>query len=180
MPTNKDPFSVLIEVERHSRELAAGLPAQEEVIELWNGIGFLLAGHYFVAAMGEATEILPVPRYTQIPGVKSWMEGIANVRGRLLPIMDLTSFFGLTHATRSNRDRRVLVIEQGEVFSGLIVDAVLGMQYFPVDSLQAGPGNIPEKIKPFVSGYYERSQDRWHVFNTESLVDNSQFMNVAL
>ncbi len=179
MPTKTDPFSVIAEIENKSRALAEGLPAQEDVIELWNGIGFTLAGHKFVAAMGEVVEILPVPRFTQIPGVKNWMEGIANVRGRLLPIMDLTSFFGLNYKSRSTRDRRVLVIEKDDVFSGLIVDGVLGMQYFPIDSFQTGGSDIPEQIQHFVSGYYDRSQDRWNVFNTDGLIDNPNFLNVA-
>ncbi|WP_020407055.1 chemotaxis protein CheW [Hahella ganghwensis] len=179
MPTKTDPFSVLVDIENKSRALAEGLPAQEDVIELWNGIGFSLAGHKFVAAMGEVVEILPVPRFTQIPGVKGWMEGIANVRGRLLPIMDLSEFFGLDHKTRSTRDRRVLVIEKGDIFSGLIVDGVLGMQYFPVDSFQEGKSDVPDKIQDFVSGYYARSQDRWNVFNTDNLIDNPNFLNVA-
>ncbi|ABC27449.1 Chemotaxis signal transduction protein [Hahella chejuensis KCTC 2396] len=179
MSITTDPFAVLAEIEAKSKALAEGLPAQEDVIELWNGIGFSLAGLHFVAAMGEVVEILPVPRFTQIPGVKTWMQGVANVRGRLLPIMDLTSFFELPQQTRSTRNRRVLVIEQGDVFSGLIVDGVLGMQYFPVDSFQKDAPDIPEVLRPYVSGFYARSNERWIVFDTTSLVADSNFINVA-
>ncbi len=179
MPDNVDPYRVLADIDARARSLSEGLPAQEDVIELWNGIGFTLAGHKFVAAMGEVIEILTVPRYTQVPGVKTWMNGIANVRGRLLPILDLAHFFGLSHKGRTNRDRRVLIIEHGEVFSGLIVDSVLGMQYFPVDSFQSGVADVPEKMKSFVTGCYDRSQDRWSVFSTESLVLNENFLTVA-
>ena len=48
--------------------------AQEEAVEHWNGIGFMLGGHQFVAAMGEVVEILHLPRFTVIPGVKTWMQ----------------------------------------------------------------------------------------------------------
>ena len=179
MSSNIDPYRVLADIEFKSRTLSQGLPAQEDVIELWNGIGFLLSGYRFVAAMGEVVEILPVPRYTQVPGVKTWMNGVANVRGRLLPILDLAHFFNLSHKGRNARDRRVLVIERGEAFSGLIVDNVLGMQYFPVDSFQPGVSEVPEQMKDFVSGCYDRSQDRWNVFTTDNLVTNENFLNVA-
>lgn len=179
MPTSTDPYLILADIERKSRSLSRGLPAQEDVIELWNGIGFLLAGNRFVASMGEVVEILSVPRYTLVPGVKTWMNGIANVRGRLLPILDLAHFFGLSHKIRTNRDRRVLVVERGEVFSGLIVDCVLGMQYFPADSFQPGIAEVPDKMKDFVTGCYERRHDRWNVFSTERLVTNTNFLTVA-
>ena len=42
--------------------------------------------------MGEVSEILDPPDYTRVPGVKDWVVGIANVRGSLLPLMDLKGF----------------------------------------------------------------------------------------
>lgn len=178
-PKPTDPYHILADIEHKSRLLSQGLPSQEDVIELWSGIGFLLAGNRFVAAMGDVGEILSVPRYTLVPGVKGWINGIANVRGRLLPILDLAHFFGLSHKNRSSRDRRVLIVEQGEVFSGLIVDSVLGMQYFPADSFQPGIADVPDKMKDFVTGSYERRHDNWNVFSTERLVTNTNFLSVA-
>ena len=128
-----DEFAVLTDIARRSRAMAAGLPEQQEAVELWNGIGFVLAGERYVAPMGEVTEILHVPRYTHIPGVHPFMMGAANVRGRLLPLVDLAGFFEVPRSSRSTRERRVLVVEQGDVFSGLVVDSVSGMQYFAVD-----------------------------------------------
>lgn len=175
-----DPYTQLASIERNCLKLASGLPAQKEVTELWNGIGFSLAGHRFVASMGEVVEVLIVPRYTLVPGVQPWLNGIANVRGRLLPILDLAHFFGLSHKGGSSRDRRVLVVERAEIFSGLIVDNVLGMQYFPIDTFQAGVNDVPERMKNFISGCYERSHDRWHVFSTDNLINNEVFLSVAV
>lgn len=179
MSLKTDPFSLLADIESRSKSLAEGLPAQENVIELWNGIGFALAGKKYVAAMGEVVEILHIPRFTQVPGVKNWMNGVANVRGRLLPIMDLVSFFKLPTQSRSVRDKRVLIIEHGDVFSGLIVDNVLGMQYFPVDSFGPSTSDVPEMLQPFITGSYERSDESWNVFNTVALIEDHSFLNVA-
>lgn len=173
-----DPFRLLAELERRGKQCAQGLPAQEEAVEYWNGIGFVLAGQRFVAPMGEVGEILHLPRVTQVPGVKNWMVGIANVRGRLLPVVDLARFFGLPEA-RSNRDKRVLVVERGEAFSGLIVDAVQGMQYFPVDSHVQQAPQVPSAMQPFIKGQYTRSQDSWALFSPFALVEDPSFMDVA-
>lgn len=174
-----DPFRLLVELERRSKQCAQGLPAQEEVVEYWHGIGFLLAGQRFVAPMGEVSEILHLPRVTQVPGVKNWMIGVANVRGRLLPVMDLARFFGLPEASRASRDKRVLVVEHGEVFSGLIVDGVQGMQYFPVDSHVRQAPQVPSAMQPFVEGQYVRNQDSWILFSPFSLVEDPSFVDVA-
>ncbi|WP_404365855.1 chemotaxis protein CheW [Marinobacter sp.] len=173
------PYAVLTDIAHRSRTLASGLPEQQEAVELWNGIGFVLAGQRYVAPMGEVVEILHVPRYTHVPGVRAFMLGAANVRGRLLPLIDLAHFFDLPRAARSQRERRVLVIEQGDVFSGLVVDSVSGMQYFAVDNFVPAPPDVPAGVQPFVQGGYERNEETWKVFSTFELMDDERFLDVA-
>lgn len=179
MSAQVSPFSVLKDIAQRSRALAVGLPEQQEAVELWNGIGFILAGERYVAPMGEVTEILHVPRFTHIPGVRSFMMGAANVRGRLLPLVDLATFFDLPLPSRSQRERRVLVVEEGDIFSGLVVDTVLGMQYFATESFRADPGRVPDRVRPFVNGSYERDDEIWKVFSARDLVIDEHFLDVA-
>ncbi|PCM43948.1 chemotaxis protein CheW [Marinobacter sp. ANT_B65] len=173
------PFAVLTDIAQRSRSKAAGLPEQQEAVELWNGIGFVLAGERYVAPMGEVTEILHVPRFTHIPGVRPFLMGAANVRGRLLPLVDLAGFFDIPRSSRSQRERRVLVIEHGDLFSGLVVDTVLGMQYFATDSFKAAPTGVPENVQPFVAGGYERNEEVWRVFSAIDLLEDERFLDVA-
>jgi len=181
MPSPTDPFEILAEMSRQSIKCASGLPAQNEAVELWNGIGFTISGAHFVAAMGSVSEIIHVPKFTSIPGVKAWLLGVANVRGRLLPIMDLALFFGLNHSSLNSRDKRVLIVEQGEILSGFVVDSVLGMQYFPADSYQAKKtSGIDQVIVPFVKGTYEKSDKKWNVFDTFVVTENKKFLDVAV
>ena len=175
------PFGILTEISQRSVQYAAGLPAQDEAVELWNGIGFKIAGTHYVAAMGSISEILHLPKFTSVPGVKSWMLGIANVRGRLLPIMDLSRFFGLEHSSLNSRDKRVLVVDHGEVLSGFVVDSVMGMQYFSVDGFKKGsPTNLAHSIQPFVKGTYLKGGVDWNVFDSFILTANDKFLDVAV
>jgi len=179
--SSSNPFNALIEISKRSIKFAAGLPAQDEAIELWSGIGFTIADIHFVAPMGAVSEILHLPKYTTIPGVKNWMLGVANVRGRLLPIMDLAVFFELDHSSLNSRDRRVLIVEHGEILSGFVVDSVHGMQYFSADSFQEkGSKSLGNTIQPFVKGAYEKSEKQWNVFDTFILTENSKFLDVAV
>src|ERR1700760_1565499 len=86
-------FELLWQIDQRCRLLAADLPSQSIRQDNWSGIGFRLGEHWYVAPMGEVSEVLHEPRFTQLPGVKSWVKGVANLRGRLLPMMDLGGFF---------------------------------------------------------------------------------------
>ena len=80
-------FELLWQIDQRCRLLAADLPSQAVRPDRWSGIGFRLGEHWYVAPMGEVSEVLHEPRFTQLPGVKPWVKGVANLRGRLLPIM---------------------------------------------------------------------------------------------
>lgn len=173
------PFSILTDIAQRSKAYSRGLPAQEEVVELWSGIGFTLAGQKYVAPMGEVVEILHLPRFTQVPGVKHWVYGVSNVRGRLLPILDLGLFFSMTQSGVSLREKRVLVIEQGEIFSGLVVDSVLGVQYFAVDSYRNYADNVTQTLAGFIHGSYIKNEEEWKVFSTVTLAQDERFLDVS-
>ena len=122
-------FDVLAELAEIGARHAKGLPAQVDIKPHWSGIGFSVFGKNYVAPMGEVSEMLETVHYTQLPGVASWIRGVANVRGRLLPLTDLAAF--LDGALQVPwRQQRVLVVDTDEIYSGLVVDAVFGMQHF--------------------------------------------------
>jgi twitching motility protein PilI len=179
MVESQTAFQVLLEIDQRCRSLAAGLPLQETRQQDWTGIGFRMGEQCYVAPMGEIAEILHEPRYAVLPGVKPWIKGVANLRGRLLPIMDLCAFFG-HELSPLRKQRRVLVVEHQEVFAGLIVDEVLGMQHFNQRSLMPGPLiEFEAGVAPFVQGQFLREQ-AWLVFSPWALAQSPGFMDVAV
>lgn len=168
----------LVELQARCRQFAAGMPQQSEVVEYWSGIGFTMDGVKYVSPIAEVSEILPVPRYTRVPGVLGWMKGIANVRGRLLPIMDLIGYFNRKSSLQEKR-RRLLVLDHGDVYSGLVVDEVMGMQHFPVDTYAQVSGEQDANIAPYTDGAYTREDGKWIVFSLFRLADDPKFMQVA-
>jgi len=170
-------FELLLQIDQRCRLLAADLPSQPTRQDSWSGIGFRLGEGWYVAPMGEVSEVLHEPRFTQLPGVKPWVKGVANLRGRLLPIMDLYGFFG-HEVSATRKQRRVLVVEHDEVFAGLLVDEVFGLQHFAQDSLEpadqwGGP------MSAYVKGRFQREQI-WQVFSPFALAQSQSFMHVAL
>ena len=172
------PFELLRSYEQRGRDHEAELPATEEIREGWAGIGFRLGGNRFVAPLDEVIELLTYPDISQVPRTKPWVKGMANVRGNLLPVMDLNGYLGrrLANLTRLSR---VLVIDQEGVFTGLLVDEVLGMRHFLKDERGDPPGNLEDEIKPYVSGAFRRAGEVWLEFSMKSLAATPQFLKVA-
>ena len=176
-----DAFNALKELEKKSAQFAVGLPAQEEVVEYFSGIGFTTAGFQFLAGMGTVSELLDVPKFTVIPGVKGWVLGVSNIRGRLIPIIDLARYFGLNSGKARVRERRILVVEHEDMLSGLLVDSVQGMQHFERAQLKTSTTTqIPENILGFVDGAFERDERDWLVFDAKRLIGDEQFSSVSL
>lgn len=183
--SEQQAFNALVELAQRSRRAAKGLPAQTEVQPHWSGVGFILLDHYLVAPMGEVAELLELPTYTKLPGVQSWVMGVANVRGRLLPLFDMAQFFGARLEGQRKR-HRVLVLETEDLYSGLVVDAALGMQHFPVDTYSSRTDEVKSDMQPFVTGSYSQSRSeldggdrQWYVFSPQRLLEDARFINAA-
>jgi len=178
MSTSSEPFNVLTDLARRSRAAARGLPAQVNITPHWSGIGFNLLGMRMVAPMGEVVEMLKTPSYTRLPGVHSWVAGVANVRGRLLPLFDLEAFFGGVLSGARMR-HRVLALEMGELFSGLLVNEVYGMQHFPIDTFTHGVPSRAQALSPYLAGSYVQTDMTWIVFSPFKLARDPRFFNAA-
>ena len=170
-------FKELVSIAGRSLKHAQGLPAQVDIKPHWSGVGFKLLGQHFVAPLGEVVESLEVPSYARIPGVQSWVRGVSNVRGRLLPILDLNSFFD-QHSASARKRRRVIIVELGDVYSGLVVDEVLGMQHFPMDSYSSEGAAVATEIQPYIKGFYNQLDVEWAVFSLHALASSDRFFQV--
>ncbi|MDO3383180.1 chemotaxis protein CheW [Gilvimarinus algae] len=178
MSEQSSAFLALAQLAQSSRNAARGLPAQLDVREQWSGVGFTLLGSHFVAPMDEVAEMLEVPSFTHLPGVQPWVRGVANVRGRLLPLFDMAAFCG-GRLVGGRKRRRVLVLETETLYTGLIVDQVFGMQHFPADEFQGESGDLVEAIRPYVRGSYIGEEHQWNVFRLSQLAQDQRFINAA-
>lgn len=172
------PFDYLAELNHAVLARFPQLPSDEEIKHNWSGIGFSLLGHRMVAPLGEIVEMTPPPSTTRLPGVQPWVIGLANVRGRLLPLFDLEVFLGGKLSNNRNR-HRVLILEMGELYAGLVVSEAYGMQHFPVDlAASAIPDNITH-IQSYTQGAYDANGYLWTVFSPYRLVSDPKFFNAA-
>ncbi|MEB3754850.1 chemotaxis protein CheW [Acinetobacter sp. MD2(2019)] len=150
----------------------------ETEVTRWSGIAFEMMGQYFVAPLGEVSEVIYYPRMTAIPNSQAWLKGLANIRGRLLSVTDLPEFFsGTTHQNPSQQ--KVLCISHQDQYMGLAVDQVLGIQHFNKKSFFATNEALDQKLQKYCQGYFHQHQRHWNVFLVSRMLKDTTYMNAA-
>ncbi len=173
-------YQALVDLAALSKQHAKALPAQVDASPRWSGIGFTMLGHRFVASLGQVVEMLEVPVHTRLPGVQPWAVGLANVRGRLLPLVDLPMYLGGKSST-NKKQQRVLVIDINNYLCGLIVDQAHGMQHFTSERFTEAVDDVPPEVQPVVKGaYLDAVNNPWAVLHIPALLKDVRFANAAL
>jgi len=176
---SREILSLLRDIEDRSRRNAVGLPQQTEIQRFWEGVLFSVSGVRLAAPVGDLIEILHFPAaVTPVPGTQPWVCGIANVRGSLLPIVDLQQFLG-GRAAVTERRSRVLVIRHEATPVGLLVGEVFGMRHFPVESQGEAP-YFEGKLARYVQSTYEQDMESWPVLSVPALSGDPEFQVAAL
>ena len=178
MNTNH-PFDLLRDLESRTLKAATSLPALDLVEEEWVGVGFRVGDAKLIASMSDIKEILDLPTFTEVPGVKSWVVGVANVRGSLLPIMDMKGFL-LGDDTKQRNKGRIIVIDYKGFNTGLIVEEVYGMRHFRESDETEDIPEIHESILPYVGRAYRRDDAHWPVFSFNEMTSDERFAHVSL
>ena len=168
------PFEVLADYERRSLAHVAGLPDQIEAPGLWRGIGFRVGIRYFVSVIAEVNEILTPPLLTQVPGTRRWLLGVANVRGNLVPIIDLRDFVEGERSVLTEASR-VLVVRQHAGSVGLLIDEVLGQRSFTDEQRDEAVGEADERYQRFVGENLQLGEVLWGLFSMAALVRAAEF-----
>lgn len=173
------PFTLLVEIVERAEGARTELPAASTTRTHWTGLGFSLLGQRFVVPMDEVAEMIRIPQITRLPGVKPFVNGVGNVRGRLMAVLDMATFFGEA-STLPRTQRRVLAVEQEEQFFGFIVDESLGMQHFPSESFRDEASEMLPVFKPFIRGSFSVAGTEWPVMSIPLLLDHPELEKFAL
>lgn len=172
------PFELLQDIDQRCRLNAKGLPTGTRVVEDWIGIGFTLTGKKLVAKMDDVAEILPPPETIRVPGVLGWVKGLANVRGTLMPILDMNVFLK-GKINNPAKEQRILVINKHNVVAGLLVEEVFGLRRFKPEMKAEEVSSDMGLLEPYLEGAFTDEQDLWNIISFEKLVSHEQFLKVV-
>ena len=171
------PFAVLQEMERRSRAAHAGQSVDSSAE--WVGVAFRIGEEQFVADRNQVREVLMLPEdVTRVPGSRRWLLGIANLRGHLLPLIDVKLLLG-SGRTSLRRGTRVISVNHREVPAGIVVDEVMGFRRFMDHEYSDEAVDTVVRCENFLAGGYRRGEERWPVFNLFDLVESKIFLQAA-
>jgi twitching motility protein PilI len=169
------PFELLAELERRGRALTASNVSDSSQAGEWVGVALRMAGELYLVARDEAREVLGVPApLTRVPGARTWILGLANVRGQLLPIIDLRGFLG-SGSTPVTRNSRVIVVNHRDIPAGLLVDEVLGFRRFTDAEFTAERPPTIVQCDRFIAGSFRRGSEQWPVLGLRTLLEDPTF-----
>lgn len=103
-------------------------------------------------------EIIRIMEITRVPRSPEFVEGVINLRGRVIPIVDLRRRFGLA-AIAHDKDTRIIIIELNSLVVGFIVDAVSEVLRIPADTVEPTPPVAAGVDSEYISGV-GKLQDR--------------------
>ena len=173
------PFELLKELEKRSRVNAVGAAADANAGREWVGVAFRMGGETFLVAREETREVLGYPAVvTRIPGAKPWVKGLANIRGQLLPMIDLRQFLGSGIAA-AGRNTRIVVVNHREIPVGLMVDEVHGFRRFADKEFSADPPPTVIRCDNYLAGAFRRGGEVWPVLSLKALVESQGFLQAA-
>ena len=174
-----EPFDLLLDLEARTIKSSVGLPALDQVDNEWVGVGFRIGDSKLIAAMSDVKEILDLPEFTMVPGVKSWIVGVANVRGSLLPIMDMKGYL-LGDDIKQRQKGRVIVIDYKGFNTGLVVEEVYGMRHFREGDEITEIPEVHESISPYIERTFKQDDEYWPVISFYEMTQDERFAHVSL
>ena len=106
-------------------------------------VGFKVGRETYGVPITSLHEIVRVPEITAVPDAPDYLEGVINLRGKIVSVMDLRKRFGEKQATLG-RQNRILVVEHAGRLAGLIVDSASEVLKIPAEAVEPPPTAFQE------------------------------------
>ena len=155
-----DQTALTLKQEQSSEKKGSGgALAIENLSDETQYVCLMLAGGEYGVDINLVAEILkPTTEPTPVPQSPFFVEGVIDLRGDIIPIIDLKKRFGL-EAVDENPPTRILVIKMADILVGFLVDAVTEVLRVAKSAIQDAPGKIVGIDKEYIWGVTKRSPE---------------------
>ena len=155
------------------RDEANIIVSKDEHIQV---VGFMLKGELFGVDILNVEEIIKPVDFTYVPNTKSFVMGVVNLRGKIIPIVDLRLKFGLVQKPIGS-ETRIIVAYMEDNTVGFIVDKIERVYYIEKKSIEPTPPNIPQTIEKYVKGVGKMDNKIMTLLNIENLLKEGGGLN---
>jgi purine-binding chemotaxis protein CheW len=135
-------------------------------------IVFTLAAESYGIESFFVREVYPLRDFTPLPGVPSYIFGIINVRGQILPVVDLKKFFNLPEKGLGDLNR-VIILYNDKMEFGILADVVHGIQDIELEDLLVVPPTVTGIGEEYLKGV---TKEHVVVLDAESILNDKKII----
>jgi purine-binding chemotaxis protein CheW len=119
-----------------------------EILQL---VTFRLGNEEYSLDILSVQEIIRHMELTRVPKAPQFVDGVINLRGRVIPVLDLRKRFGLS-ADENTEDTRIIVVDISDKTVGFKVDAVSEVLRLPADTVEPPPSIVTDVDSEYIKG----------------------------
>lgn len=141
--------------------------------ELTQLVTFSIGEEEFGVNILQVQEIIRTMEITNVPMAPDFVEGVINLRGKVIPIVDMRRRFGL-ESKEHDKYTRIIVIEIEMIIVGFVVDAVSEVLRIPANSVQPPPPVVAGMDAEYIDGVGKLDDRLLILLDLDSLLDNEE------
>jgi len=153
----------------------------DEQIDSRQYLTFHLSDEQYGLNVLQVREVLEIPRITRVPRMPPFMKGVINIRGSVIPVLDLRSKLGMEEAERTVHSRVIIIEVQAQeetINLGILVDSVQEVLEIPKNDISPAP-QIGTKIDAyFIQGIAKIDQDFVIVIDLDKIFENNEIASL--
>jgi len=142
----------------------------QELIQL---VTFSIGEEEFGVNILQVQEIIRTMEITNVPRAPEFVEGVINLRGKVIPIVDMRSRFGLD-AKGHDKYTRIIVVEFDNIIVGFVVDSVSEVLRIPANSVQPPPPVVAGMDSDYIDGVGKLEDRLLILLDLNSLLNNEE------
>lgn len=132
-------------------------------------VTFNISSEEFGVDILKVQEIIRTMEITKVPRAPEFVEGVINLRGKVIPIIDLRKRFSMESRTHDSQTR-IVVIEINNMIVGFVVDSVSEVLRIPADTVVPPPSVVSGVDSEFISGVGKLSDRLLILIDLEKLL----------
>ena len=133
-------------------------------------VGFQLADQHYAFRIDRIREIIMPTEVASLPEVPAYVDGVSNLRGTIIPIINLRALFGLPRRPR-DAETRTMVVAVGTRVMGCLVDSVSRVMRLAPDSIQPAPDTVISAGRTYVEGFARVGDTLCILLDVDALLD---------
>lgn len=134
---------------------------------------FNMENEEFACNINDVREVLKMIKVTPLPRSLDFVEGVINLRGEVIPVIDLRKRFGLDEAERT-QENRIIIVEVEDRMVGLTVDSVTEVIRLVNKHIQEAPQQVTDKRAKLIKGVGKVNERMLIILDLEQILTSTE------